>query len=77
MGLPCSPPRDLLNPGIEPRSPTFQVDSLPSELPGKSMNTGVDSLSLLQGIFPIEKSNVSPALEGDSLPAEQELIFFA
>ena len=38
-------------PGIEPRSPTMQVDSLPSEPPGKPMNTGVGSLSLLQGIF--------------------------
>ena len=26
---------DLPNPGIEPRSPTLQVDSLPSEPPGK------------------------------------------
>ena len=34
-GLPCSPPRDLPNPGIEPRSPTLQADSLPSEPPGK------------------------------------------
>ena len=25
---------DLPNPGIEPRSPTLQVDSLPSEPPG-------------------------------------------
>ena len=28
------PPGDLPNPGIEPRSPTLQVDSLPSEPPG-------------------------------------------
>ena len=34
-GLPCPPPRDLPNPGNKPRSPKFQVDSLPSELPGK------------------------------------------
>ena len=26
---------NLLNPGIEPRASTMQVDSLPSELPGK------------------------------------------
>ena len=26
---------NLPNPGIKPRSPTLQVDSLPSELPGK------------------------------------------
>ena len=30
-GLPCPPPGDLLNPGIKPRSPTLQADSLPSE----------------------------------------------
>ena len=34
-GLPCPPPGDLLNPGIEPRSPTLQTGSLPSEPPGK------------------------------------------
>ena len=28
-------PGDLPNPGIKPRSPVLQVDSLPSELPGK------------------------------------------
>ena len=33
--LPCPPPGDLPNPGIEPGSPTLQADSLPSELPGK------------------------------------------
>ena len=43
---------DLTNPGIKPRSPTLQADSLPAEPPGKPMNTGVGSLSLLQGIFP-------------------------
>ena len=34
-GLPCPPPGDLPNPGIEPRSPTLQADSLSAELPGK------------------------------------------
>ena len=33
--LPCPSPEDLPNPGIEPRSPTLQADSLPSESPGK------------------------------------------
>ena len=32
-GLPCCPPGDLPSPGIKPRSPAFQVDSLPSEPP--------------------------------------------
>ena len=34
-GLPFPSPRDLPDPGIEPRSPAFQVASLPSEPPGK------------------------------------------
>ena len=41
-GLPCLPAGDLPNPGIEPRSPTLQADSLPSEP---------------QGIFPTQESN--------------------
>ena len=51
------PPGKLPNPGIKPRSPTLQVDSLPSEPPGKPKNTGVGSLSLLQGVFPTQESN--------------------
>ena len=31
-GLPCSSPGDHPNPGIEPRSPTLQADSLPFEI---------------------------------------------
>ena len=34
-GLPYPPPGDLPNPGIEPRSPTLQADSLPAQPPGK------------------------------------------
>ena len=34
-GLPCPPPGDLTNPGMDPRSPTLQADSLPSEPPGE------------------------------------------
>ena len=34
-GLPCPPPGNLPNPGIEPGSPALQADSLPAELPGK------------------------------------------
>ena len=35
-GLPCPPPGDLPNPGIKPRSPALQADSLQSEPPGKT-----------------------------------------
>ena len=51
MGKPFPSPEDLPNPGVEPRSPTLQVDSLPTEQLGKPKNTGVGSLSLLQQIF--------------------------
>ena len=56
-GEPFPSPGDLPNPGIEPRSPTLQADSLPFEPPGKPKNTGVGSLSLLQGIFPTWEAN--------------------
>ena len=49
-------PEDLPNPGIEPRSPIFQVDSVPAEPQGKPKNTGVGSLSLLQQIFLTQQS---------------------
>ena len=51
--------RDLPNPGIEPRSPAWQVASSPAEPPGKPKNTGVGSLSLLQRIFPTQALNWS------------------
>ena len=39
------------------QSPALQANSLPAEPPGKPKNTGVGSLSLLQGIFPTQESN--------------------
>ena len=52
-------PGDLPNPGIEPRSPALQEDSLPAEPPGKPKNTGMGSLSLLECIFPTHRLNWS------------------
>ena len=81
MGIPT--PGDLPYPGIEPRSPALQADALPSEPPGKPMNTGVGSLPLLQGELPdpgVEQGSVSPIAGGfvlfcfcfqvDSLPTK-------
>ena len=48
-GSPFPSPEGLPNPGVEPRSPILQVDFLPAEPQGKPKNTGVGSLSLLQG----------------------------
>ena len=57
-GLPCPPPGDLPNPGIEPRCPALQADSLLIESPGKPKNTGAGSLSPLHGIFPTQELNL-------------------
>ena len=47
------------------------MDSLPTEPQGKPKNTGVGSLSLLQGIFLTQEIELgSPALQVDSLPTE-------
>ena len=56
-GLPCPPPGDLCNPGIEPKATALQRESSLSKPPGKPKNTGLSSLSLLQGTFQTQKSN--------------------
>ena len=40
-GFPCPSPQALPHPGIEPRSPALQADSLPSETPGKPDHTAI------------------------------------
>ena len=61
-------PEDFPNPGTEPRSPTLQTDSLPTEPQGKPKNTGVGGWPIPSpadlphpGIKP-----GSPALQADS-----------
>ena len=46
---PSPSPEDLPNPGTEPRSPTLQTDSLPTELPGKQKLCG--KLKTVRGAF--------------------------
>ena len=58
VAMPSS--RDFPNPGIEPMCHSLQMDSLQSEKPGKPKNTGVGSLSFLQGIFLIQEWNQVP-----------------
>ena len=50
----------LLQESTQPRSPTFQVNSLPAEPQGKPKNTEVGSLSLLQWILPTQELNQCP-----------------
>ena len=63
-------PEDLPSPGIEPRSPTLQADSLPAEPPGKTKCAEVGSLSLLQQIFLTQESNWDLLHCRLTLPAE-------
>ena len=49
-GLPCPPPRDFPDPGIElmsPESPAFQADSLPTEPPGKPQSGDYSNLNIV------------------------------
>ena len=48
--------RGSSNPGIDPRSPALQADSVPAEPQGKPNNTGVGSLSLLQRVLLTQES---------------------
>ena len=59
-------------------SDSLQPHGLYSLGDSPGQNTGVDSLSLLQGIFPTQESNPGlPTLQADSLPAEPQGKLFA
>ena len=57
--MPFPSPRDLPNPGIEPRSPALQADSLPAEPLGKLRQHFYVSLKRLY----IEKNSVYSAYD--------------
>ena len=59
---------DLPNSGIEPRSPTWQADSLSAEPSGKPKNTGVGSLQWELPNPGIKQG--SPTMEANSLATE-------
>ena len=62
VAMPSS--RGSSKPRDRTRSPALQEDSLPSEPPGKSKNTGVCSLSLHQGIFPTQELTQGSCIAG-------------
>ena len=68
--LPCPLPGGLPKPGVEPKSPTLQVDSLPAELPGKPRTyyvaaAAAKSLQLCQTLCgPIDSSPSGCAIPG-------------
>ena len=65
--LPFPSPGDISDPRIEPRSPALHVNNLYRWSYVGSKNTGVGCHVLLQGIFPTQGSNLSPALQADSV----------
>ena len=69
VSMPSS--RGIFPTRAQPRSPTLQVDYLPSVPPGKPPNTKMGSLSLLQGIFLSQELNQGlQHCRWISLPAE-------
>ena len=62
-GLPCPPPGDLPDPGIEPRSPALQADLLASEPPGKLEMSGFLQLTIIfwysSYLVLLQNSNIS------------------
>ena len=50
-GLPCTPPGDIPNPGIKPRSPALQPDSSPIEPPGKPTIVITELLLILISLY--------------------------
>ena len=50
-------PTQGLNPGIEPRSPALQMDSLPSEPSGKPMNMEWVGYPFSRVLSPIQELN--------------------
>ena len=61
-------PGDLPNPGIEPRSPTLQADSLPSEPPGE---TAIE----LSEVINTHTMMILPGGEGNNPQVQEKLPF--
>ena len=68
-GLPFPSPGYLLDPGIEPGSPTLQANSVPSEPPGNCLKNCQKKkkerrIFLVNGSAPVELVKGSPVLSG-------------
>ena len=64
-GLTFSSPGDLPNPGIEPRSPALQVDSLPAEPPGNLKHDTKELTCETQADLQIEQTCGCPVGRGE------------
>ena len=69
-GQPFPSPGDLPNPGIKPRSPVLQVDSLPPEPQGQPKNTSEQPIPLQADLPDSGIELGSPILQADTLPPE-------
>ena len=58
-GLPFPSPGDLPDPGIKPRFPALQADTLPSEPPGKPQGNTLESLKLYPRATCTDTDNIS------------------
>ena len=78
-GLPLPSPGDLLHPGIEPRSPALQVDSLPTELQGKLLSNSTCLMpctsSFFSSVICLMYKGFPMAWMVKNLPAVQETQF--
>ena len=61
-GLPFPSPGDLPDPGIEPRSPALQANSLPTELQGKTYIVSISLLIKHLGCFYVLPTENSAAM---------------
>ena len=71
-GLPCPPPGDLPNPGIKPRSPALQADSLPTEPPGKPCPLGLRRIDLEQIKICLNLKQIDLVLHSHSIVTDLE-----
>ena len=71
-GLPCPPPEDLPDPGIEPRSPVLQVNSLLSQATRKAVKNPPANAGKARGVGSTSGSRRAPGEETaahSSIPA--------
>ena len=68
-GLPFPSPGDLPNPGIKPKSPALQVDSLLSEPPGKPQ------ITCERGIIILHSEDKETESQGNYVPVKVAVPF--
>ena len=71
-GLPCPPPGDLPNPGIESRSPALQADSLLPEPAGKPEKTSLAVNTVIAWILPTGKREEPASPQSNGFRFENE-----